>query len=365
MSNEMSNGLEHASVHVEANMDRLMDGTDHPDQESSQKLSKSIVNIVQVNITNWSEQARIFVSEQFDLGVEIMMISEHKLLGAALYKQVQHLRKRWFVFYSAAAIRQSQPGGGVFLLVRRTCAVQTSEIKSHGDDWCACILKTRHISICLISVYIHCDPLSEALTQLKQISDFVAQHALPFICAGDYNKNPRELHDLQWEPLVQGGLVKAPDGVEATCSAGPGNLLDYAVVSKEINGTYLTCEPMLEVPFPTHIGVKHVIRVSVQDLVVRALLKPKPFPRKENSDLIQEPQDWKSAKINAMFLIRPDTILRDIQRDVFEYAAETQTLADSTELGQAYMLWSRTREHQILSQTPDIENPKYYMGRGG
>ena len=72
-------------------------------------------------------------------------------------------------------------------------------------------------------------------------------------------------------------MVLVPTGVDATCSAGEGRIIDFALVSQNLY-PYLTLEGDLSVPWRSHVGLKLSLSTRLRSLHAPALRVPRPLP---------------------------------------------------------------------------------------
>ena len=93
---------------------------------------------------------------------------------------------------------------------------------------------------------------------------------LATILVADFNKTPEEIRALGWLSLFQGRIQTPP--VDFTCTSGSSRLIDYALVSHELQG--LVKIKTSTVPWKPHTGI--IVELLGNPLSVTALQHREP-----------------------------------------------------------------------------------------
>eukprot|EP00971_Amphidinium_carterae_P310594 6171606-Amphidinium_carterae.1 len=84
----------------------------------------------------------------------------------------------------------------------------------------------------VISVYLEAGvPVRKQLPYLHELAGYIRSLQHPWICLGDFNCTPAELHSTGWLDCVSGTLVTQNF---PTCSSGRSRILDYGVIATSI-----------------------------------------------------------------------------------------------------------------------------------
>ena len=104
-----------------------------------------------------------------------------------------------------------------------------------GDDWSCINLRLKASSIVIGAAYLDdAVGLNAAnMNKLAQMGRFLTDSGLPFLIGGDWNVTPAQLEESGWLAMV-GALVRFPAGMQVSCTAGSGNLIDYFVVTPDV-----------------------------------------------------------------------------------------------------------------------------------
>lgn len=104
-----------------------------------------------------------------------------------------------------------------------------------GANWVGVPLRTKGAGLLTIGAYFeHSIGMTDGnVSMTEEISHTLRECALPFLIAADWNMTPEELEASPWLERI-GGVVVRPENVSFTCSAGVGRVIDFVVVSKEL-----------------------------------------------------------------------------------------------------------------------------------
>jgi hypothetical protein len=93
---------------------------------------------------------------------------------------------------------------------------------------------------------------AENVVKLAFLTRLVNTFNVPFIMVGDWNMNPEELNKTGWLDKVNGRVMGPPAAI--ICTAGRGNLLDYAVVDLNAASMITSIEVDNAAVWKPHIG---------------------------------------------------------------------------------------------------------------
>ena len=101
------------------------------------------------------------------------------------------------------------------------------------DNWSACSIRGQARDLVVISLYLKdgegMSPTN--LSRLGQVHDLIKSLKVPWIVLGDFNMSPATLDQGGFLDLL-GGTVVLADAGTATCHAGKGSLIDFAIGKK-------------------------------------------------------------------------------------------------------------------------------------
>ncbi len=166
----------------------------------------------------------------------------------------------------------------------------------------------------------------------------------------DFNVPPGILEDEAALKALNAAVLR-PRGGSVSCHQGKGTLIDYAVVSKRVL-------PIVElaldrdVPWGPHDGLRLRIRKNVRNVMVRKLVKPRPYDQREHDLVTREP--WHLPWEEAIEAARKE--LKDVdlstnaalqhQRELVKQVGGGEQAA---KLSTRLMHWARATEHQALA----------------
>ena len=212
------------------------------------------------NITRWNKRIESFVGAD---KADVLCLVEHHLDKSqylAVSRRIAAFKRTSFVsFAERLGDHVLSTSGGQVILPRTHlfCEAVDQDLldlcipEDHRQSprWTACILRTKSVSILIITLYLRTgEGFSEANASiLQQIFTLVGIFRGAVIIGGDWQFPPQELVVSPW--LQRLGLtVVVPTGVEVTCTAGSGRLIDYFVTSKVL-APYISVSPEFDVPF--------------------------------------------------------------------------------------------------------------------
>ena len=119
------------------------------------------------------------------------------------------------------------------------------------------------------------------LSRLGQVHDLIQSLKVPWIVLGDFNMSPGTLDQGGFLDLI-GGTVVLADAGAATCTAGKGSLIDFAIVRKDIaESTHLVQD--LEAPWSPHVGLMASIHIEAWREKIWKWDHPKHLPTGKSS----------------------------------------------------------------------------------
>lgn len=150
-------------------------------------------------------------------------------------------------------------------------------------DWSPAIITGRLIQFVVIFIYLRPNELSDHVVTMRQIKEFLRECSLPFVITGDFNASPQALADsglldgLHYHFVIPQGVAQLATQHQTTCHSGnSATLIDYCVVDHRI-ASLCNCTT-ITTPWNTHIGLIVQINATIDKLMARIIMGPKPFP---------------------------------------------------------------------------------------
>jgi len=297
------------------------------------------------------------------LKAHVVLIQGHHLRGPKARYYKNKLKKRYHVAFNLATVKNTGTSGGVAILALKglkVVPVSTLGVEATSPWWAMVVLRCKKLSLLLGTIYLHPELTAINYRTMYEISEAVGKLGLPYLIGGDFNKTPSELETSSWKLLENGQLV-TPSNVSTTTNTGFGRLIDYAVVTQSVHSLLEEVEPLYDKPFPTHIGVRYVIKAKPHKVMTRQLVRPKKFefpvgPRLQCFDS------------NTCRSIARSQIAKGRRRDhtsIPEYAGRLGVVPKARSLGTKYKEWSASYEVKLLSSlTHHSQTIMKHMGRG-
>ena len=264
-------------------------GRKHTGKKRKLEIAEGVVNILQCNVTNWSENAKHYIlTSDFD---------------AALISEA-HLEREKVV---TAAQRCAKNSRGQAQAVRRSALQAMAQVREYSH-WSALVGFSTPLSVCTDEAGVLCpNPrLAGRVVRVKgrrflmftaYFQHFVAFRSdinanlmqdvcfltrdgkLPFILGAPFNFPPSLWQDLSMHggsfcKRKLGASVVIPEGTTHTCRTGKSqnpDIIDYFLVSTLIRPLIRKCEIVMSVPCGPHHGVKLVLDINFGSVVSRQL----------------------------------------------------------------------------------------------
>ena len=329
-----------------------------------------MVNILQCNVTTWSEHARHYI---LTCDVDATLISETHLRRDGLLSAVTEAKKSGWSGAGSAATNTANNGtsAGVLTLVRKRWFSKPLSICS-DDAGILCpsprlagrVIRVMGREILLLTAYFEHSAFFRNDINANLIHNVCFSReigGIPSFCGADFNFPPSLWQDLSlhgggiW--IKQLGTSVIPEGSSHTCRTGRGQkpgIIDYFMVSACIRPLIQKCEVIKSVPWGPHYGVKLVLNIDFESVLSRQLIGRINRRRQHKVCATQEGQD-------TDLMEEADTALQDAARlkCTFEgrkprcssgqeaaetacsqYANAVGILEESDELGHALETWS-------------------------
>ena len=113
------------------------------------------------------------------------------------------------------------------------------------------------------------------IAKLVALAAFLGGIRDPWIILADWNVVPADLEASGW-PAALGGTIMTPAGIDFSCTAGQGRLLDYAVVSKDARPMITALDAVHGLPWKTHLGLRVSLNQGFLVADERILASPGP-----------------------------------------------------------------------------------------
>ena len=172
--------------------------------------------------------------------------------------------------------------GGVLTMLRKSALTLPIEDKildniaplggELGRRFAATTTRLKACTVLLVTVYLVTgqpldSPQNTAI--LGRLCLLLRLLALPAICMGDFQNTPVQMQESGW--LARLRLSAAvPQGMPYTCKQGKKRMLDYFLVSPELEGQIRANEVVVDVPWAVHFGIQLELDMRVGEAVVRA-----------------------------------------------------------------------------------------------
>ena len=260
-------------------------------------------------------------------------------------------------FTAARPHKRSEKAGGTALLARSRLAPTVLVSSRHplpdGElpwDWTAIQVPFAGFFLICIVAYmtagVGCK--AENLQKLRQITRLLTLTVLPWVLFADWNFSPDALSKSGAFDLLNCSLLK-PQGVEVTCRAGKGALLDYAMAASNAQWLLGDLNPVI-CPWKTHLGLEIAVTRKPQQLQIRKLRAPKNFDlpilaKKVRTQLLETLRtriSWENAERHseAYLLQNPCEVPGFIKNTLALELSGEQALI----FGQEYRRWMTTME---------------------
>ena len=280
---------------------------------SQARTSSRMIQIKYSNITKWGPTAETYASKS---NSDMLVFVEHHLdkftWGPVKPKILTWNRKPYLSFARRRGLHSASTSGGQMLLPKShldTSAVPEAVLRQciprdqfAAPRWTACNIRTKNQTIMVVSVYLRSgEGLSEAnLTILHQLALLVSFVKGEVILVGDWQTTPDTLQTHTLVAKLGLRTVVAPN-VDATCTAGQGRVIDFAVATPGI-AQYLSVQADLAVPWKSHIGLTLSFPARLRAYQAPALRVPRVLPElplQDDGQHVFQQQVWQRASIKA------------------------------------------------------------------
>ena len=356
---------------------RSLLSADNPHSTSTSILDHQLINVFYANITKWGRKAETFVSK--DQSHIICMVEHHldKLQFVDVARKISAWKRSAFVSYAKrTGLHANATSGGQFILPRSylSCEAVDQSLLDHcipaGERdcprWTACILRTKSVSVLLVVLYlITAEGFSESNAAiLQQVFTLVAVFRGVVIIGGDWQFPPSDLIVSPW--LARLGLkVVCPAGLDATCSAGSGRLIDYFLATASLV-QYIDIKPDVAVDFKPHIGLRLSFPARLRSLSAPALRVPRTLPTLPLADGEHQLDEalWKQAHdYTESYLQRRAAGTRILGCNMAMFRCMS---VEDQRLSQEYCFVATRHEvYAALAGGVDSNDLVSYVGRGG
>ena len=325
------------------------------------------MNILQCNVTTWSEHAKHFIlTSDFDAA----LIAETHLEREKLVIAAKEARKiSWAGTGSAATSTASNcTSAGVLALVRtRWFSKPLSICTDEAGFFCpnprlaGRVIRVMGREILLFTAYFEHSVgfRSDINANLMQdVCLLTRDGKLPFILGADFNFPPNLWQDLSmhggslWLQKL-GASVVILGGTTHTCRVGKGQKPDIIFLGVNTHQTSDTEMRDCEVPWSPHYGVKLSLSIKFETVVSRQLIGKFNKRDRHNTNALQglstqhtdsaDPAIWNEARRNCVFEGKKPRFQdgqEDTQAACSQYAHACGFLEKANELGHALETWS-------------------------
>ena len=337
------------------------------------------------NITEFGPKAKDWLNSEEGKRAKVVGIGEHhkakkEVAEARNWAQRNGWRSMWS---PARATGRSEKGtsGGVAILSKKHLHLAGIQGEDHkegnegckGLDWVAIFIKLKGTTVIYIAAYWTCGigMTGENITKASQIMAFLMKHNLPFIILADWNMQPDELKSSGFLRKI-GGEVLVPKGVMSTCSSG--RMLDYGVVSLRLRPSIEDLDPVLSVPWSSHLGLRLRLRKTPRSTRVRELYVPKTI-----NSICQKPNETFTKNVEECSINeaiekgkgqgwqnraawKDNRGIEGLQSNSLSTTVLRGIAEEAQEVGERYAGWSRCLENYYMEKN-DLEDDKC-RGRG-
>ncbi len=345
------------------------------------KPSMGLMEIFASNITMWGPKAEDFLSK---LEAPIWVVTETHLAGSRFHDLKARMHHKGWDLYPAHATPNSKslpgvvaleqgsdPGkattGGVIVAARRwlgttaLCPATVQGIPGFlepvGNNFSFMSWRTASLTMAVGGIYLEpgIGPRGVNLDRLAEVGTFLAQFAVPFIIAGDFNMEPAELLSTEWAQKLKAQIVY-PD-VPFTCTSGEGRVLDYYVVSKGLMPALRSISCSDDTPWRPHLGLTLKLQARPREVSCYKQVVPTPIPE-------HRPQgpDWPWERFRAA----ADTEMERVSLEPLQQQKEslfTDVGQNTERLTREFAEISLAAEYHMLSRLSQAPNSNN-TGRG-
>ena len=260
------------------------------------------------NITEWGPQAKEHLQK---CGVDILLLAEHRRRGDSYREMQKDLGKASYatIGVEAEATDAGDTAGGVTIGFKSHLCI--SRYSDHGTEqqfsgkrWCVCHLRLQGAAVAVGVAYLHMgvEDGPENMKVLGQLGQSLSATGLPFIVAADWDMEASTLRSTGWLDRLGGEVVAIP-GVESTCTAGSGRLIDFFVVSKRFAAAVQAKGQDMAAPWKPHAAL--ILRLNARPRSIQILkhIEPKEIPVLHHS--VAEGATWDQCSAAAALMIMP------------------------------------------------------------
>jgi len=239
-----------------------------------------------------------------------------------------------------------------------------TEQRFSGKRWCVGHLRPQGAAVAVGVAYLHTgvEDGPENMEVLGQLGQALSATGLPFIVAADWNMEASTLRSTGWLDRLGGEVVTMP-GIESTCTAGSGRLIDFFVVSKRFAAAVQARGQDMTAPWKPHAAL--ILRLNARPRSIRILkhIEPKEIPVLHHS--VAEGATWDQCAAAAALMIEEGQI-RSTPPDVLTKHLNRNPKGQSAiRLGTKLSVWALTTELWLCSQAGiPIDETQPYLGRG-
>ena len=144
-----------------------------------------------------------------------------------------------------------------------------------------CIVRLKHFSLLLVSIYLYdSEGLSARnLAILSQLYYLVLALNIPFICMGDFNMTPEDLHVSGFVSLLRAQLGDTT--LDSTLYTSTKSNYDFCMYSTSISHLFVACLPILDAPWSPHISFSVHLESSPRSVQGLVHCIPKALPMED------------------------------------------------------------------------------------
>ena len=145
------------------------------------------------------------------------------------------------------------------------------------EDFAPMILNIKGCSVCMIAAYLRpgIGLGGRNASRMQMMAAFVSMIRMPWAIYADWNVEPADMEKSGWVTIIAGELIR-PEGMQFTCLMGSKRLIDYLIVSRDM-------EPMIksfvrdpESPHEGHLSLDLELDVEIKPMEGWQLHVPAP-----------------------------------------------------------------------------------------
>ena len=171
---------------------------------------------------------------------------------------------------------------------------------------------------------------------------------VPWMIYADWNLTPEQMVDSGWLQWFKGKL-RVPEDMSFTCTIRPRRMIDYLMVSEEMDPFVKVLRQEHSTPWKPHLGLRVTIDKAAADMLVLKAVRPRAFPcesveivvppsktelRTRRRKVGKQPEFGQTEQEIDDFLRRPAKSFAKFKIDPDTWRGERARIAEACEVGE-------------------------------